>query len=798
MRTVLSLLYVATFFCSGIMVLSYFRMVYFQLWLLFYWGCHTRMPQSFIFLKSINSSFWPSKMAPSQVPSPPIFSFSVWISIAWSLSLIISLVCTVIATLLRQWARRHVQITQESRGARSRARVCELIAQGVEIPQFRGMSLVLLGLFHLSVGLFLSGFVSSINDNVVFLVTLAVTSICIALYYFVSVVPLSSHFHISYTPFSSLAWFCWSRIVWLTYTLLYNSSLRLPFIRYRTQQHLWELARERLSWTLRGSKVTIEDLARKRSSSLDVSVVSRIFDSLDRHEDMDQFLSIIPGFYSSGEVNKDSSVLEGLSDRILAPAIVSFLDHSLSSNLLTEDEIRRRITICLQAMNTDLLLLQCTFRKALQTLNSDIFKCIDFVSLTLKYLRNDNSDPWVKDFAQCILAVSINRISLDAGDWPNIVDRYLEPRHSQYLREGHDTRLCNLIYLIRQLKVSRLKSSDQFKLGGLWGNVLVEALKFEIMKTANDLQFEFRDLLDELRSMASSEVQPSDVAQSNAGFVLSSIHTAFVPHTSTTASTHAFFSSAGDQGPVFQWLASYPPHNVQEVLTRADFDTNTPRIPTVTTRSIHCTRLIIPEIQYPLHMHPSNPTKHGYHREYDHPHHQHLNRHQYCHPGHRMFHRHRLQRFLSMLHGSHFHGHDLPRSLTLRLRIHMSFLHHHLPRTKLMQAKCDHRHHILSFLHYNLIRPMTLRLHMQAKYDHRHRILSFLHHDLPRSMTLRLHMQAKYDHRHHILSFPHHDLPRSMSLRQRTRKKKWILQPVGKTQLLVRVRKTRGQAKMRG
>jgi hypothetical protein len=496
-----------------------------------------------------------------QRPDSPVFSFSIWTSIAWSLSLIISLVCTVIATLLRQWAQRHFQITREPRGARSRARVCELVAQGVEMPQLRRMSSVLLGLFHLSVGLFLSGFVSSINDNVVFFVTLAVTSICVALYYFVSVVPLSPHFHISHTPFSSLAWFCWSRFVWLTYRLLYNSSLRLPFVNYRTQQHLWELARTRLSWTLRDSKVTIEDLARQRSSSLDISVVSRVFDSLDGHEDMEQFLSTIPGFYNSGEVNKDSSVLEGLSNRILAPAIVSFLDRSLSSNLLTEPKLQQRITICVRAMDTDLLLLQSTFRRALQTLNSDIFRCVDFVRLALEYLRKDDSNPWVKDFAQCILAVAINRVHLDDDAWMDITRRYLKPQYAQYLREGDELQLCNLIYLIRQLKDSRLENSNQFKRDGLWHNVLVEAVKFEITNIAYDLHLEFRTLMDELRSIASARGQSSEMAQSNAGLILSCIPADFVPWS---------------QHPVLQ-LASHP-HNVPVGITG---------IPAITSRSVN-------------------------------------------------------------------------------------------------------------------------------------------------------------------------------------------------------------------
>ena len=444
------------------------------------------------------------------------------------MSLVISLFCTVIATLLRQCARRYLQITQEPRGARNRARVCELVAQGVEIKQLQRMSVVLVGLFHLSVGLFLSGFIYAINYGVAFWGTLSVALIFVVFYTFVSFAPLSTRYHISHTPFSSLVWFCWSRFVLLTYSLLYNSSLRLPFIRYRTQQRLWELARARLGWIIRGTKVIMEDLARKCSSSLDTSAVSRVFNSLDGHEDMEQFLSTIPGFYHSGEVNKDSSVLEGLSDKILAPAIVSFMDRSLSSNLLTAPKKQQRIKICLQAMDADPFLLQCTFGEILQNLNSDIFGSIAFVGLALEYLRKDDSNPWVKDFAQCILAVAVNHVRLDDGTWNDIVDHYLKPQHAQYLREDHNLRLCNLIYLIRQLKDSRLENSNQFERGGVWSNVLLEALKFEIRKPAYDLQLEFHALLDELRSIASGREQSSEVARSNAGLVLSCIYTAFV------------------------------------------------------------------------------------------------------------------------------------------------------------------------------------------------------------------------------------------------------------------------------
>ncbi len=158
----------------------------------------------------------------------------------WSLSLVISLACTVIATLLRRWARQYLNITQEPRGPSNRARVRELVAQGVEREQLQRISSVLPGLFHLSVLLFLSGLVHSSNNSAVDLVILLIAFICIGLYCFASVIPLSPFGNISYTPLSSLAWFSWSRIVWLTYKLLYNSSIRVPFIGYRTQHHLWD------------------------------------------------------------------------------------------------------------------------------------------------------------------------------------------------------------------------------------------------------------------------------------------------------------------------------------------------------------------------------------------------------------------------------------------------------------------------------------------------------------------------------------------------------------------------------
>ncbi|KAF8257728.1 hypothetical protein EI94DRAFT_1628035, partial [Lactarius quietus] len=97
---------------------------------------------------------------PFKVSDPSAFSptpSTVQASALWSLSLVISLTCTVLATLPRQWARRYLHVIQEPRGPRNRARIRELVTQGVDKKHLQRMSSVLPGLFHLSVLLFLSG-----------------------------------------------------------------------------------------------------------------------------------------------------------------------------------------------------------------------------------------------------------------------------------------------------------------------------------------------------------------------------------------------------------------------------------------------------------------------------------------------------------------------------------------------------------------------------------------------------------------------------------------------------------------
>ena len=66
--------------------------------------------------------------------SPPLFSppaYAIWVNSLWFLSLVISVTCALLATLLQQWARRYLKVTQTRSSLHKRARIRSFFAEGV-------------------------------------------------------------------------------------------------------------------------------------------------------------------------------------------------------------------------------------------------------------------------------------------------------------------------------------------------------------------------------------------------------------------------------------------------------------------------------------------------------------------------------------------------------------------------------------------------------------------------------------------------------------------------------------------
>ncbi|KAI0299125.1 hypothetical protein B0F90DRAFT_1631720 [Multifurca ochricompacta] len=174
----------------------------------------------------------------SLVPSPPLpsppFMFSppnhaIWINSLWFLSLAISLTCALLATLLKQWARRYIKITQPRYSPHKRARIRAFFAEGVEKQHLTWAVEALPTLLHLSLFLFFAGllvFLFNIHHTV-FSVVMWWVGLCVIVYACIAFVPIFRHDSPYYAPLSTSTWFLVTGLLYTTFRTLQWSLLTI-------------------------------------------------------------------------------------------------------------------------------------------------------------------------------------------------------------------------------------------------------------------------------------------------------------------------------------------------------------------------------------------------------------------------------------------------------------------------------------------------------------------------------------------------------------------------------------------
>ncbi|KAH9045872.1 hypothetical protein EDB83DRAFT_2553802 [Lactarius deliciosus] len=129
----------------------------------------------------------PGSDVSSSLPAPPPFSppkYAIWVNALWFLSLVIGLTCALLATLLQQWARRYLKVTQPRYSPHKRARIRAFFAEGVDKFPLPWAVEALPTLLHVSLFLFFAGlavFLFNVNLTI-FKLVLSWVGICTALY----------------------------------------------------------------------------------------------------------------------------------------------------------------------------------------------------------------------------------------------------------------------------------------------------------------------------------------------------------------------------------------------------------------------------------------------------------------------------------------------------------------------------------------------------------------------------------------------------------------------------------------
>ncbi|KAH9167865.1 hypothetical protein EDB89DRAFT_1649267 [Lactarius sanguifluus] len=320
---------------------------------------------------------------PVVVQSSPPFHVPasiVRVNVMWFLSLILSLSCALLATLVQQWARRYLEYAQHRGAPRRQARIRAYMFEGVE--QFRLSQTVeaIPLLLHTSVFLFFAGlvdFLVPINKVVAFSALGCV--VVFALIYAILTLLPSLHLNCPYrTPLSGITYISLQLSALNLFSIaiaiegMFHELLldirRRSYPDIRGSQDDWptkwramleDKVRTHYKRFLRGLRWRVELSAMEAPPSVDASALHWTLTTLDEDKDFEDFAARMPGFFNPRSGSDATSIILSLMseprseqltpDPILGSRLRELLVTCLpGSSLLTEGQRKNRLRVCLK------------------------------------------------------------------------------------------------------------------------------------------------------------------------------------------------------------------------------------------------------------------------------------------------------------------------------------------------------------------------------------------------------------------------------------------------------------------
>ena len=270
------------------------------------------------------------------------------------MSFVISLTCALLATLLQQWARRYLKITQSRYSPHKRARIRAFFAEGVEKCLLPWAVDALPTLLHLSLFLFFAGLVVFLcNVNLtIFKSVLSWVGLCTALYGCITCMPIIHHDSPYYTPLSLPTWHVITVTLFFVHRFLRWFNL-LFYFRRRSFRHFRDLAISCRESLAQGMRKTAEKTALNSLSEIDTRAFMWTLDCLDEDHELERFFSGLPGFRSSIVVKDPLPSLTEDEMRRLYGALRGLLERTFSSDLLPTFVKNVRALICAKAVDPE-------------------------------------------------------------------------------------------------------------------------------------------------------------------------------------------------------------------------------------------------------------------------------------------------------------------------------------------------------------------------------------------------------------------------------------------------------------
>jgi Family of unknown function (DUF6535) len=181
--------------------------------------------QTIVILMRIEQQFasiTPQVSFPSALPPPPPLPYpdsnptfsDIRVNAFWFLSLVLSLSAALLATLLQQWVRHHMQVFRYGCGRPLKsARLRQYLYEGLEGSRMLVVAQAVPGLLHVSLFLFFVGLCDSLLhlNKAIFRITVVPVALCGSFYLFTMIAPVMKPQWPYQNPLSGLFWYLFQR-----------------------------------------------------------------------------------------------------------------------------------------------------------------------------------------------------------------------------------------------------------------------------------------------------------------------------------------------------------------------------------------------------------------------------------------------------------------------------------------------------------------------------------------------------------------------------------------------------------
>ena len=433
----------------------------------------------------------PNVTRASPVAKPPPFSrprYAIWENSLLFLSLVMSLSCALLATLLQQWARRYIRLTQLARTSpEGRAQTRAFYADGVDKMHIQWAVEGLPTLLHLSLFLFFGGLAVFLFNVDVELFTCVVCWIGLFLivYGLITLLPLIRSDSPYYTPLSKPVWFLKASIQFVAALVLHSIFFVFPSIH---QIRLVEFSLT-VRWIFRGMEKEAEELAKKQSLDI-VRILGWTARALGDDNSRGMFFEAIPGLLSSELVKNFEKVPQTLLFEFWR-TVDTFIMYTRTSKSVPKEVESRLVDIGMDIAS----MIPCSGYSYVDFISNPKPVSFDRPELMTRWI--DHKSPFVSCAARVRAADMLGRMEERDRSWFELacrVSRLSEPELRIDLAHARDNMVLAIV--IDTCHNTLLFPYNKFSKG--MGGFISGFVKIDIRRTLPWLQYDFCQLWNKL------------------------------------------------------------------------------------------------------------------------------------------------------------------------------------------------------------------------------------------------------------------------------------------------------------